>query len=362
MTAIGEVGARRLGRIARLGRLGRPKLPLPVVAGTAAIAWLIAWIAEAPAADWLTFTVLHFEHESHLGETVAFFLEDMPKVLLLLSGIVTVVTLIRSFFPPERIRPLLVGRGLVPGSFAAAGVGVITPFCSCSAVPLFIGFVEAGVPLGVTFAFLISSPMVNEVALVMLWGLFGPGSALAYMAAGLTVAIVGGLVIGRLRLERYVEDYVWKLQGRAATTIEVHLTWADRLTDAWAYTRSLVWKLLPYLTVGIGLGALIHGYAPTDLVAAVGGRSNPLAVPLVVLLAVPMYSNAAGTIPIVQALLGKGMPLGTTLAFMMAVTAISLPEFVILRRVMKLPLLAVFIGVVSSGIVAIGLLFNAFVS
>jgi uncharacterized membrane protein YraQ (UPF0718 family) len=229
-------------------------------------------------------------------------------------------------------------------------------------VPLFIGFVEAGVPLGVTFAFLISSPMVNEVALVMLWGLFGPGIALAYMAAGLTVAIVGGLVIGRLRLERYVEDYVWKLQGRAATTIEVHLTWADRLTDAWAYTRSLVWKLLPYLTVGIGLGALIHGYAPTDLVAAVGGRSNPLAVPLVVLLAVPMYSNAAGTIPIVQALLGKGMPLGTTLAFMMAVTAISLPEFVILRRVMKLPLLAVFIGVVSSGIVAIGLLFNAFVS
>ena len=362
MTAIGEVGARRLGRIARLGRLGRPKLPLPVVAGTAAIAWLIAWIAEAPAADWLTFTVLHFEHESHVGETVAFFLEDMPKVLLLLSGIVTVVTLIRSFFPPERIRPLLVGRGLVPGSFAAAGVGVITPFCSCSAVPLFIGFVEAGVPLGVTFAFLISSPMVNEVALVMLWGLFGPGIALAYMAVGLTVAIVGGLVIGRLRLERYVEDYVWKLQGRAATTIEVHLTWADRLTDAWAYTRSLVWKLLPYLTVGIGLGALIHGYAPTDLVAAVGGRSNPLAVPLVVLLAVPMYSNAAGTIPIVQALLGKGMPLGTTLAFMMAVTAISLPEFVILRRVMKLPLLAVFIGVVSSGIVAIGLLFNAFVS
>jgi len=362
MTAIGEVGARRLGRIARLGRLGRPKLPLPVVAGTAAIAWLIAWIAEAPAADWLTFTVLHFEHESHVGETVAFFLEDMPKVLLLLSGIVTVVTLIRSFFPPERIRPLLVGRGLVPGSFAAAGVGVITPFCSCSAVPLFIGFVEAGVPLGVTFAFLISSPMVNEVALVMLWGLFGPGIALAYMAVGLTVAIVGGLVIGRLRLERYVEDYVWKLQGRAATTIEVHLTWADQLTDAWAYTRSLVWKLLPYLTVGIGLGALIHGYAPTDLVAAVGGRSNPLAVPLVVLLAVPMYSNAAGTIPIVQALLGKGMPLGTTLAFMMAVTAISLPEFVILRRVMKLPLLAVFIGVVSSGIVAIGLLFNAFVS
>jgi uncharacterized membrane protein YraQ (UPF0718 family) len=344
-----------------LPRPGR-RLPLPVVAGTAAVAWLVAWIVEAPAADWLTFTVLGLEHESHLGEAVAFLLEDLPKVLLLLTGIVTVVTLIRGFFPPERVRPLLVGRGLVPGSFAAAGLGVVTPFCSCSAVPLFIGFVEAGVPLGVTFAFLIASPMVNEVALVMLWGLFGPGIALGYMGAGLTVAIVGGLVIGRLGLERYVEDYVWELQGRPSTAIAVHLTWSDRLNDAWAYTRALVRKLLPYLVAGIGIGALIHGYAPTDLVASLGGRGNPLAVPMVVALAVPMYSNAAGTIPIVQALLGKGMPLGTTLAFMMAVTAISLPEFVILRRVIKLPLLAVFIGVVTSGIVAIGYMFNFVVS
>ena len=344
-----------------LPRLGR-RLPLPVVAGTAVVAWLVAWIVEAPAADWLAFTVLGLEHGSHFGEAVAFLLEDLPKVLLLLTGIVTLVTLIRGFFPPERVRPLLVGRGLVPGSFAAAGIGVITPFCSCSAVPLFIGFVEAGVPLGVTFAFLIASPMVNEVALVMLWGLFGPGIALTYMAAGLTVAIVGGLVIGRLGLERYVEDYVWALQGRPTTVISVRISWADRLADAWAYTRTLVRKLLPYLIVGIGLGAVIHGYAPTDLVASLGGRANPLAVPIVVVLAVPMYSNAAGTIPIVQALLGKGLPLGTTLAFMMAVTAISLPEFVILRRVIKLPLLAVFIGVVTSGIVAIGFLFNAFVS
>jgi hypothetical protein len=225
-------------------------------------------------------------------------------------------------------------------------------------VPLFIGFVEAGVPLGVTFAFLISSPMVNEVALVLLWGLFGPGIALAYMAAGLTVAIVGGLLIGRLGLERYVEDYVWELQGKAVRPIAVHLSWADRLNDAWAYTWALVRKIFPYLLAGIGLGALIHGYVPTDLVVAIGGRSNLLAVPLVVLLAVPMYSNAAGTIPIVQALLGKGLPLGTTLAFMMAVTAISLPEFVILRRVIKPPLLAVFAGVVTTGILAIGFLFN----
>jgi hypothetical protein len=328
----------------------------------AAAAWLAAWLIEAPAADWFTFTVLGLEHETHLGEAVAFFLEDLPKVLLLLTGIVTAVTLIRGFFPPERIRPILAGRGLVPGSFAAAGLGIVTPFCSCSAVPLFIGFVEAGVPLGVTFAFLISSPMVNEVALVMLWGLFGPGIALAYMVAGLTVAIVGGLFIGRLGLERYVESYVYELQGRPTIALEVHLSWSDRLRDAWSYTLSLVRKLLPYLILGIGLGALIHGYAPTDLVASIGGRGNPLAVPLVVLLAVPMYSNAAGTIPIVQALLGKGMPLGTTLAFMMAVTAISLPEFVILRKVIKLPLLAVFIGTVSTGILVIGYLFNFLVA
>jgi hypothetical protein len=334
---------------------------LPLVAGGAAAAWLVGWFAEAPAADWLAFTVLRLEPGTHLGDAVAFFLEDLPKVLLLLLGIVTVVTLIRGFFPPERIRPILAGRGLLPGTFAAAGLGIVTPFCSCSAVPLFIGFVEAGVPLGVTFAFLISSPMVNEVALVLLWGLFGPGIALAYMAAGLTVAILGGLLIGRLRLERYVEDYVWQLQTGKMRPISVRLTWADRLGDAWDYTRTLVHKIFPYLLAGIGLGALIHGYVPTDLVASIGGRSNLLAVPIVVLLAVPMYSNAAGTIPIVQALLGKGLPLGTTLAFMMAVTAISLPEFVILRRVIKPPLLAIFAGVVTTGILAIGFLFNSLI-
>ena len=338
------------------------RVPLTVIVAAVAAAWLLAWVVEAPLAGWVTFTALGLHRETHLGEAVGFFLEDMPKVLLLLTGIVTVVTLIRGFFPPERVRPLLAGRGLVPGAFAAAGLGTVTPFCSCSAVPLFIGFVEAGVPLGVTFAFLISSPMVNEVALVMLWGLFGPWIALAYMGAGLTVAIVGGLVIGRLHLERYVEDYIWELQGTASKPILIQLSWADRLTDAWAYTRSLVRKLLPYLLIGIGLGALIHGYAPTDVVAAIGGRGNPLAVPLVVLLAVPMYSNAAGTIPIVQALLGKGMPLGTTLAFMMAVTAISLPEFVILRKVMKPQLLAVFIGVVATGVIGVGYLFNFLVA
>ena len=343
----------------RAARRYRP--PLYLIVAVSVVAWLVAWIAEAPLSDWLTFTVLGLERGSHLGEAIAFFLLDVPKVLLLLVGIITVVTLIRGFFPPERVRAALAGRGRMTGTVAAASFGIVTPFCSCSAVPLFIGFVEAGIPLGVTFAFLISSPMVNEVALVLLWGLFGPAIALVYMAAGLTVAIVGGLIIGKLGMERYVEDYVWALQGKGGTPVAVQLTWEDRLRDAWAYTKDLVRRITPYLLIGIGIGALIHGYAPTDLVAAIGGRSNPFAVPIVVLIALPLYSNAAGTIPIVQALLGKGMPLGTTLAFMMAITAISLPEFIILRRVIRWPLIAVFATVVTVGILLIGYLFNAII-
>ena len=345
---------------AAIGAARRP--PLPLVVGTATAAWLVAWFVEAPLAAWVTFGLLGLQHGSQLGESVAFFLEDVPKVLLLLVGVVTLVTLVRGFFPPERVKAALAGRGLGVGTVAAALFGIVTPFCSCSAVPLFIGFVEAGVPLGVTFAFLISSPMVNEVALVLLWGLFGPWIALVYMGAGLTTAIVGGFVIGRLGMECYVEDYVWRIQANPGALTVQRPTPAERLGDAWRFTTDLLRRIAPYLLLGIGIGALIHGYAPTDLVASIGGRANPLAVPIVVLLAVPLYSNAAGTIPIVQALLGKGMPLGTTLAFMMAVTAISLPEFIILRRVMKPQLLAVFAAVVTTGILAIGYLFNVLIA
>jgi hypothetical protein len=242
---------------------------------------------------------------------------------------------------------------------AAAGFGVITPFCSCSAVPLFIGFVEAGVPLGVTFAFLVASPMVNEIAIVLLWGLFGPAVAIVYMLAGLTVAVVAGLVIGRLGLERYVEEYVWAIRSGGPQPIAMKLTLQDRIRDAWASTRSLVWRVLPFVLVGIALGAAIHGFVPTELVVSIGGSGNPLAVPALVALGVPLYSNAAGTIPIVEALIGKGLPLGSALAFMMAITALSLPEVVILRRVMKPRLIAVFVSVVASGILFVGYLFNA---
>ena len=309
-------------------------------------------------ADWLTYSALGLANGSQLAGAVNFFIYDSIKVTLMLAVIVFAVGVIRTFVTPQKVKKWLGNKGEGAGNVLAALLGVPTPFCSCSAVPLFIGFVTAGVPLGVTFSFLISAPMVNEVALVLLWGLFGPGIASVYMAAGLAVAIVGGFVIGRLHMERYVEDYVWALQGTGGASFEVKLSHEDRVRDAWTYTKELVRRILPYILVGIGIGAFIHGFVPTDLVVAIGGPGNPLAVPLVVLIAIPLYSNAAGTIPIVQALLGKGMAVGTTLAFMMAMTAISLPEFIILKKVIKTPLIAVFATIVTIGILFVGYLFN----
>ena len=343
---------------ATLRRL-HPPIGLVVAVGT--ILWLVAWFLALPAADWVAYGALGLERGSQAGGSVAFFLYDVPKVLLLLTGVVTLVSFLRSFVSPERVRKALAGRGVVPGTMAAAGFGIITPFCSCSAVPLFIGFVEVGVPLGVTFAFLVASPMVNEVAIVLLWGLFGPGIAIAYMAAGLTVAVIAGLVIGRLHLERYVEDYVWQIKS-TSSIVEVRPTLDERVREAWRSTQDIVRRVLPYVIAGIAIGALIHGFVPTDLVVAVGGRENPLAVPALVVLGVPLYSNAAGTIPIIEALLEKGLPVGSALAFMMAITALSIPEMVILRRVMKPRLIAAFASIVAAGILLVGYGFNLFIS
>lgn len=340
-------------------RRSHPPLALAVATGT--VLWLTAWFLALPAADWAAYAALGLARGSAAGDAIAFFLYDVPKVLLLLTGIVTLVSFFRSFVSPERVRRTLAGRGVLPGTLAAAGFGVITPFCSCSAVPLFIGFVEVGVPLGVTFAFLVASPMVNEVAIVLLWGLFGPGIALAYMAAGLTVAVVAGLVIGRLHLERYVEAYVWQIHA-SGLIVEAEPTLGERVHDAWRSTRDIVRRVLPYVVAGIAIGALIHGFVPTDLVVSVGGRGNPLAVPALVILGIPLYSNAAGTIPIVEALLAKGLPVGSALAFMMAITALSIPEMVILRRVMKPRLIAAFVSVVGAGILLVGYGFNLFLS
>ncbi|HEX5826718.1 MAG TPA: permease [Candidatus Limnocylindrales bacterium] len=335
----------------------RPHVPLWLAVGAGAALWTVCWFLALPVSQWLAFEVLGLERGSALGEAVAFFLYDVPKVLLLLTGVVTLVSFLRSFVSPERVRRTLAGRNAVVGTVGAAGFGVVTPFCSCSAVPLFIGFLEAGVPLGVTFAFLVASPMVNEVAIVLLWGLVGPQLTIAYVIAGLTVAVFAGLLIGRLGLERHVEDYVWKIRA-SAVIVDERPTLEDRVREAWRSTRDIVGRIWPWVLAGIGVGAFIHGYVPTELVAEIGGRDNPLAVPALVAMGVPLYASAAGTIPIIEALLAKGLPVGSALAFMMAITALSLPELVILRKVMKPRLLATFVAIVASGIVVIGYLFN----
>jgi uncharacterized protein len=309
------------------------------------------------AADYLTFDLMGFTPGTRLGEALNFFLYDTVKIFLLLTTIIFVVAIVRSSFPPERTKRILSHKREYIGNILAALLGIVTPFCSCSAVPLFIGFVESGVPLGVTFSFLISSPMVNEVALIMLWGLFGWKIALIYIGTGLLVAIVAGIIIGKLKMEKHVQDYVWQMQvGNADITT---MTFREKIDYARDYTQGLLKKIWPYVVVGIGIGAFIHGYVPQDFLAEWAGRDNPFAVPLAVALGVPLYSNAAGVIPIVQALTAKGMAMGTVLAFMMAVTALSLPEAIILSNVLKKPLLATFFGIVALAIVCVGYLFNA---
>lgn len=309
------------------------------------------------AADYLTFDLMGFTPGTRLGEALNFFLYDTVKIFLLLTTIIFVVAIVRSSFPPERTKRILSHKREYIGNILAALLGIVTPFCSCSAVPLFIGFVESGVPLGVTFSFLISSPMVNEVALIMLWGLFGWKIALIYIGTGLLVAIVAGIIIGKLKMEKHVQDYVWQMQvGNADITT---MTFREKIDYARDYTQGLLKKIWPYVVVGIGIGAFIHGYVPQDFLAEWAGRDNPFAVPLAVALGVPLYSNTAGVIPIVQALTAKGMAMGTVLAFMMAVTALSLPEAIILSNVLKKPLLATFFGIVALAIVCVGYLFNA---
>jgi len=307
-------------------------------------------------ADYVTFSLLGLAPGSHGGEALNFFIYDTIKIFLLLCTIIFVVAIIRSSFPPERTKRILSHNREYVGNIMAALLGIVTPFCSCSAVPLFIGFVESGVPLGVTFSFLVSSPMVNEVALIMLWGMFGWKIALIYIGTGLLVAIVSGIVIGRLKMEKYVQDYVWEMQVGQQEIEE--LTFRDKLVYARGYTGDLLKKIWPYVVIGVGLGAFIHGYVPQDFLAKWAGRDNPFAVPIAVALGVPLYSNAAGVIPIVSALTQKGMAIGTVLAFMMAVTALSLPEAIILSNVLKRRLLLTFFGIVATAIVFVGYLFN----
>lgn len=307
-------------------------------------------------AGWVVFSVLGMSQGDMLAESLNFFIYDTIKVFLLLAIMVFLVSVLRTFVTPQKIRKWLGGRNEGIGNVLAALLGIPTPFCSCSAVPLFIGFVEAGVPLGITFSFLISSPMVNEVAIVLLFGLVGWEVTALYIASGLIVAVAGGIAIGRMKLEGEVEEFVYKLHAQAQE--EEKLEWKERVSRAKAQTFDILRKVGPYIVLGIGVGAFIHGYVPADFLAGIAGKGNPLAVPVAVLIGVPLYSNAAGTIPIVQALMAKGMAVGTALAFMMSVTALSLPEMIILRRVLKPKLIAIFAGILAVSFVLVGLLFN----
>jgi len=295
---------------------------------------------------------------SRLALAVEFFVFEAPKVLMLLTLVVFGVGIVRSFFSPERTRALLRGRRETTGNVMAAGLGIVTPFCSCSAVPLFIGFVEAGIPLGVTLSFLIAAPMVNEIALVLLYGLFGWDVAALYLVLGLTIAIVAGWVIGRLGLERYIQDWVLEIRMGDSAEADEHLNWEARIAYAWQAVKDIVGKVWPWVVLGIAVGAIIHGYVPENAMANIMGENAWWSVPAAVLLGIPMYSNAAGIIPIVEALLEKGAALGTVLAFMMAVIALSLPETIILHKVLKWQLIAVFLGVVGAGIIVVGYTFN----
>jgi len=328
-----------------------PLLLLPV--------WFIIYHFLKPVSDWFIDDITGLTKGSSLTEALRFFVFELPKVLMLLTLIIFFVGIIRSYFSAERTRKLLEGKSLFTGNVLASLLGIVTPFCSCSAIPLFLGFVEAGVPLGVTFSFLIASPMINEVAVILLFGMFGWKTALIYVITGLVIAIFAGFVIGRLKLEHWVADWVYQTNMGDTADSETEQKLSDRIRFGYDAVKEIVGKVWIYVALGIAVGAGAHGYVPQDFMAALMGKSAWYSVPLSVLIGIPLYSNAAGIIPIVSVLIEKGAALGTALAFMMAVIGLSLPEMIILKKVLKLPLIFTFIGIVASGIMIVGFLFNA---
>jgi len=308
-------------------------------------------------ADWLTYGIFSIPPRRLFAEAVDFFIYDTIKIFILLATIIFTVSIIRSFLPQEKIRQILSRKHKYTGNILAAAFGIVTPFCTCSAIPLFLGFIEAGVPLGVTFSLLVSSPMINEVALVLLLGMFGLKVALIYTFSGLFIAIISGIIIGRLPVENFVEKIAFKPSVSSIIT-NFQITWKDRIKLAKEYTLCIIKGVWPYIVIGIGVGAWMHGYVPSGFLAKYAGGTKWYAVPAATLIGIPLYSNAAGIIPLVSVLTEKGVSMGTTLAFMMAVTGLSLPEFMILKKVLKIKLLAIFAGIVGAGIVFIGYLFN----
>ena len=332
------------------GKIIIPAVLLPI--------WFVVYHFLQPVTDWLIDDITGLAKGSHLTESIRFFIFELPKVLLLLTLIIFFVGIVRTFFTPERTRKTLEGKTQFTGNILASLLGIVTPFCSCSAIPLFLGFVESGVPLGVTFSFLIAAPMINEVAVILLLGLFGWKTALIYVLTGLFIAITAGWAIGKLKLEHWVENWVYQTRFGAGNVEDEKLTWQQRIGFGYEAVKDIVGKVWLYVAIGIAVGAGAHGYVPAEFMAAFMGKSAWYSVPLSVLIGVPLYSNAAGIIPIVSVLIEKGASLGTALAFMMSVIGLSLPETIILRKVLKLPLIFTFVGIVAVGILIVGFLFN----
>lgn len=323
------------------------------------IAWSIVYNIIQPLANWIAYGLLSLPQGSRLGESLAFFFYDVPKILLLLSGMIFLISLLQTFIDTQKVRVMVEKRGEGIGNVMASLFGAITPFCSCSSVPLFIGFVQAGIPLGITFSFLITSPLMNEVAFVLLIGLFGCKVALLYLLSGITIGIISGLILGRMKLERFVEGFVYEIKPQSSgQVLEEKLTWKERVNRAAESTREIVGKVWLFVIVGIGIGAFIHGFVPQNALTGIMGKGAWWSVPVSVILGIPLYSNAAGIIPIVSAMLSKGASLGTALAFMMSVVGLSLPEAVILKRVLKTPLLVIFFAVIAVSIILTGYMFN----
>lgn len=337
-----------------------PDLRSWALVALAAVAWIFLYNLIQPLADWLAYGLLALPQGSQLGESLAFFFYDVPKLLLLLSGMIFVISLLQTFIDTQKVRTLVEKRGEGIGNVMAAFFGAVTPFCSCSSVPLFIGFVQAGIPLGITLTFLITSPLISEVAFVMLIGMFGWKIALLYLISGTTIGMISGFILGRMKLERYVEGFVYDIKPRANIdlNLEEKLTWSERISRSWDSTKEIVRKVFWFVIFGIAIGAGIHGFVPENALAGIMGKDAWWSVPVSVLIGIPLYSNPAGIIPIVSALLDKGASLGTALAFMMSVIALSLPEVIILRRVLKPQLIAIFIGVIAVAIILTGYMFN----
>lgn len=345
---------------ARFDHIENTSTALLVIAVGGAVWWLIYNIIQ-PIADWLTFTLLGLSQDSHLGASLNFFFYDVPKILLLLAGMIFLITLLQTFIDVAKVRTMVEKHGEGIGNLMASAFGALTPFCSCSSVPLFIGFVQAGIPLGITFSFLITSPIMNEVAFVMLVGLFGWQVALLYLASGITIGVVAGIILGRMKLEKYVEPMVYEIKARSSVNpamLTQSLTWGDRFDQAMTSTSDIIRKVWLFVIIGIGIGAFIHGYVPEEALSEIMGQGAWWSVPAAVLLGIPLYSNASGIIPVISALLGKGAALGTALAFMMSVVALSLPEIIILRRVLKPQLIAIFVMIIAISITITGYLFN----